>query len=222
MFKTLFQNQTEPVKPLESTTVARLSNELAHLAQCRRSRSWTIPLDVLNGDRSIEIGPGRSYEHVSKDEFAPYARYEEIRLVIKKDDYGDPVPQILTTIRKGFKEPEFPELSIVLLNDVYETLNCPPTYWSEEFRVTVPVGIEIIVPVKYTLAVAKYSGLVYQPVVQSRVFDPRLPGDYRTVHEGGTFLATMRTAEELKAIEEERLSRRAAAHGISLVMREKS
>jgi len=216
MYKTIFENRSKVLSKTKNPTIMEVfgPEETAMRAKRRESFIWAVPLDVLNGDREIVLGPSQVYEHPSPDEFAPYARYEKICLDVGRDENGDTVPKLTCHLRKGFEEPEWPDLSIVLINDDPSTLNSPPTYWTETFKVTVPFGIETIVPCSYISAVAKYSGLIYQPVVIKKVFDPRVESGYRISYEGGAFVGTMRTKEELKQIQDELRKRRMEAAGI--------
>lgn len=196
-FKTLFSNNTER---LAASGRSESITEILSTARASRSRNWEIPILCLNSHASINLSPGKQHEIIADDEFGCYAQYESVSLDPSFDENGQFVPKVNVVERKGWVEPAWQELNIIMFNDDMSSLNAPPCYWSQAFVVDCPAGIPIVLPCPYDLAVAKFSSLSYQGISFERVYDPRVSDNYRTVSRGGGFIGTLRTKDEIATI----------------------
>jgi hypothetical protein len=200
-YVTEFLNTTVVPKRVKSAIDPEL-HDLANLARNSQSRNWDILLDPFTC-RTIELRPGQSMT-LEGDEYFHFAPFSRIVLSGQRDqESGFYIPSIQCHRNPDWQEPDYGMkglLPLGLQNDDVGTLNCCPTYRSGDFTVSAMYGVELIVGIPLNSPLRGVTALVYTAISTGRILDPTRPEGYRVIHEGGHFIQTLRSADQMKDI----------------------
>jgi hypothetical protein len=200
-YVTEFLNTTVVPKPVKSSIDPEL-HDIANLARNSQSRNWDVLMDPFTC-RTIELRPGQSMQ-LEGDEYFHFAPFSRIILSGKRDaESGFYIPVVECHRNADWQEPDYGlkgQLPLGLQNDSVETLNCCPTYRSGDFTVSAMYGVELVVGIPLNSPLRGVTALVYTSISAGRILDPTRPEGFRVIHEGGHFISTLRSADQMRDI----------------------
>ena len=167
------------------------------------SRDIMVPVNRDANHKWLTIPAGQLFEFKNLNEKDLYARYELVRFLDDKKS-GPERYKVEAHIRKNWKEPENPGLTLIVENfEQSQGLNSQ--FSTEDWSIPMPWQLKLIFyNIRPSDHIAEYSKIQTQGEIVESIRDPYEPGGRRFIKRGGGVKSTRREAEELLIIKKAR------------------